>query len=62
MAGKKNKSKLEGCEREGKDDENFDEFMEGMFPGKGEYFFLTIRVLISLYIYISSRQTKNKRV
>ncbi|KAH0895196.1 hypothetical protein HID58_057625 [Brassica napus] len=32
--GKKNKSKLEGCEREGKDDENFDEFMEGMFPGK----------------------------
>lgn len=36
MAGKKNKSKLEGCEREGKDDENFDEFMEGMFPGKGD--------------------------
>ncbi|KAF3529813.1 hypothetical protein DY000_02039199 [Brassica cretica] len=34
--GKKNKSKLEGCEREGKDDENFDEFMEGMFPGKGD--------------------------
>ncbi|CAG7888220.1 unnamed protein product [Brassica rapa] len=34
--GKKNKSKLEGGEREGKDDENFDEFMEGMFPGKGD--------------------------
>ena len=36
MAGKRNKSKLEGGEREGKDDENFDEFMEGMFPGKGD--------------------------
>ncbi|KAJ0232752.1 Folate-sensitive fragile site protein [Hirschfeldia incana] len=34
--GKKNKSKLEGGETEGKDDENFDEFMEGMFPGKGD--------------------------
>ncbi|CAN6988622.1 unnamed protein product [Brassica rapa subsp. trilocularis] len=34
--GKRNKSKLEGGEREGKDDENFDEFMEGMFPGKGD--------------------------
>lgn len=30
-------SKLEGDERgEVKDDENFDEFMEGMFPGKGD--------------------------
>ncbi|KAF8044641.1 hypothetical protein N665_7361s0001, partial [Sinapis alba] len=34
--GKKSKSKLEVSEREGKDDENFDEFMEGMFPGKGD--------------------------
>ncbi|KFK22903.1 hypothetical protein AALP_AAs72951U000400 [Arabis alpina] len=34
--GKKGKSKLEGCDREAKDDENFDEFMEGMFPSKGD--------------------------
>ncbi|EFH46524.1 predicted protein [Arabidopsis lyrata subsp. lyrata] len=33
--GKTGKSKLEGGDREGKDDENFDEYMEGMFPGKG---------------------------
>lgn len=38
MAGKKgkSKSKLEGGDREAKDDENFDEFMEGMFPSKGD--------------------------
>ncbi|CAA7045369.1 unnamed protein product [Microthlaspi erraticum] len=34
---KKGKSKLEGSDKEGsKDDENFDEFMEGMFPDKGD--------------------------
>ncbi|VVB01099.1 unnamed protein product [Arabis nemorensis] len=32
----KSKSKLEGCDREAKDEENFDEFMEGMFPSKGD--------------------------
>lgn len=36
MAGKKGKSKLEGGDREAKDEENFDEFMEGMFPSKGD--------------------------
>ncbi|XP_010440356.1 PREDICTED: protein FRA10AC1 homolog isoform X1 [Camelina sativa] len=34
--GKTGKRKAEGGDREGKDDENFDEYMEGMFPGKGE--------------------------
>jgi protein FRA10AC1 len=33
--GKTRKSKLESADREGKDDENFDEYMEGMFPGNG---------------------------